>query len=139
MNIDTYESNTGLRIVATLIDYILIFCFTIVYIYQFGEPSEDGGFKVSGLKGLVPFLFWFLYLPICEWKFCSTLGHWTVGLKIISENGEELTIGQTIKRRLSDIIDINWCFGLVAFVVVKSTDKKQRIGDIIAKTLVVKK
>lgn len=139
MNNEIVKSNIGPRVIATIIDYILIFSLTLIYVYEFGEPSEKGGYHVSGLKGLVPIVFWFLYLPFAEWKFGSTLGHWTVGLKIIAENDEKLTLGKTIKRRLSDIIDISWCFGLVAFIMVKSTDKKQRCGDIIAKTLVIKR
>lgn len=134
-----YESNTGKRILATIIDYTLIMCFTIIYIYQFGEPNDEGGYGVSGIKAMPPVLFWFLYIPFSEWKTGTTLGHWTVGLKIVSENGQTLTLGQSLKRRISDLIDISWCFGLVAFIVVKSTEKKQRVGDIIAKTLVVKK
>ena len=139
MKKENLESNIRLRIVATIIDYILIFCFTIIYVYLYGEPSENGGFKVSGFKGLIPVIFWFLCLPICEWKFGATLGHWTVNLRVISENREELKLKQTVKRRLADIIDFSLSFGLVAFIVIKSTEKNQRVGDIIAKTLIVKK
>ncbi|MDT0622681.1 RDD family protein [Croceitalea vernalis] len=134
-----YQSNTGARILATIIDYILIMCFTIIYVYQFGEPNEEGSYGVSGIKAMVPILFWFFYLPFCEWKTGTTLGHWVVGLKIISENGAELTLGQSLKRRIFDLVDISLCFGLVAFIVVISTEKRQRIGDIVAKTLVIKK
>ncbi|NAS29561.1 RDD family protein [Flavobacteriaceae bacterium R38] len=139
MREEVYESNRGLRAIATIIDYIIIWSFFIIYIYEFGELQEDGSYSASGLKGLAPFIFWFLYLPISEWKFKTTLGHWTVGLEIISENQDELTLWRTIKRRIVDPIDIHWCFGLLAFIIVTSTDKKQRLGDILAKTLVVKK
>ena len=134
-----YQSNVGGRIFATIIDYTIIMAFTIFYVYEFGEPNDEGGYGVNGIKALVPQIFWFFYLPFCEWKTATTFGHWSAGLKIISENGKPISLGQSLKRRLSDTFEISWCFGLVAFIVVKSTEKKQRVGDIIAKTLVVKK
>ncbi|NER14670.1 hypothetical protein GWK08_14535 [Leptobacterium flavescens] len=132
------ESFISLRVLATIIDYTLMWSLLIIYVVKFGESTADG-YQVSGLKALIPFGFWFIYFPISEWAFKSTLGHWTVGLKVISENESELTLGQTVKRRLSDIFEISWCFGLVAFIVVNNNDKRQRVGDLISKTLVVKR
>jgi uncharacterized RDD family membrane protein YckC len=42
-------------------------------------------------------------------------------------------------RRICDALEISWCFGFVAFLLVKSSPYNQRLGDMIAKTRVVGK
>ncbi len=138
MNFKT-EPNTGRRVGATIIDYVIIFAFTFWFIMTFGEPNDTGGKTVTGLPALVPMLFWFAWLIIPESIWGTTLGHSLNGLKIISFSGEKLTFAQAFKRRVCDTIEISWCFGLVAFILSKNTQYNQRLGDIWAKTLVVDK
>jgi hypothetical protein len=45
--------------------------------------------------------------------------------------------GQTFVRRICDALEIVWCFGLIAFLLVKNTQQNQRHGDLLAKTLVI--
>jgi uncharacterized RDD family membrane protein YckC len=52
-------------------------------------------------------------------------------------SGNELGFGQVIKRRIADALEITWCFGLIAFILVKNTEFQQRLGDLWAKTQVV--
>jgi hypothetical protein len=66
--------NLARKIVATIIDYTLIFAFNIWYLFEFGKPGEDGAYAISGLEVLLPILVWILYFVIAE-KYCSaTLG-----------------------------------------------------------------
>jgi uncharacterized RDD family membrane protein YckC len=128
---------TGRRVTATIIDYTFIFGFTFWYIFTFGNQDTEGTYTVSGLPALVPMVVWFLYLVVPEKLFSSTLGHRLCGLKIISLSGNELGFGQVIKRRIADALEITWCFGLIAFILVKNTEFQQRLGDLWAKTQVV--
>ncbi|RZJ78623.1 MAG: RDD family protein [Flavobacterium sp.] len=131
--------NLARKVVATIIDYTLIFGFTFWYIFEFGTLNEEGGYSVTGIGVLFPFAFWLLYFVIAE-KFCSaTLGHEIVKLKVVSVDGSPLTFTQVLKRRVCDAIEISWCFGLIAFFVAENNDKHQRLGDILAKTLVIGK
>ncbi|MBL7707548.1 MAG: RDD family protein [Chitinophagaceae bacterium] len=129
----------GRRVGATIIDYTLIFILTFMYIWFAGEPNEEGGRTVTGFPALVPIVFWFLYFVVIESSYSSTFGHLLVGLKVVSLDGSNVTFGQILKRRLADIIEIAWCFGLVAFLVAKGNENSQRVGDILAKTTVVGK
>lgn len=132
------KPNIEKRILATVIDYTIIYFVFYVFLELFGEPDEEGGTHITGMVGMFPFLFWFIYLPISEWKFGATMGHQLFKLKIVSLSKRPLTLTQTLKRRLADPIDLHWCFGLLAFLLVKNTQFNQRFGDIWAKTIVVK-
>lgn len=136
------------RIIAGFIDYLIIFAFTFIYISMVGEPNGDGGYTVNGLPAFIPTLFWFLMTVGLEYFFGATLGNSLVGLKPVSikkpfDNSTfrvqdlKLTFKQSLKRHLLDIIDM-FFFGLIGIIVIKNTDKNQRLGDIWANTVVVK-
>jgi len=129
----------GQRIGATIIDYFIIFVFSFVFILVFGEPNDEGGKTVSGPLALIPVLFWFFWLVVPEALGGQTLGHYLTGLKVVTMDGTKLIFWQALVRRLCDVIDISCCFGLVAFILVQTSKYNQRLGDILAKTLVVAK
>ena len=142
------EPNIGNRILAGFVDYLIIFTFSYIYIYSFGEPNDEGGYHISGLPGLVPILFWGVMTVGLEQWFGATLGNSLIGLKpvsirksndnsIFSGTDEKLNFGQSLKRHLLDPIDM-FFFGLIGIITIKNTDKNQRLGDIWGNTIVVK-
>src|SRR5262249_30993297 len=89
---------------------------------------------------LVPMLFWFIYFVIAEALLNGTLGHHLFGLKVVSVLANpKPNFGQILLRRISDALEIAWCFGLIAFILVKNTQHNQRLGDLWAKTVVTGK
>lgn len=126
------------RFSATLIDYTPQFIFFFWYIYNFGEPNDEGGYSVEGLKATVPIIFWFVLLVIPEALSGKSLGKLVVGLKVVNaKNGESISMIQGIKRRLLDPIDLFITFGIVAYLNIKNTPQNQRLGDLWSKTIVV--
>ncbi|RZK54780.1 MAG: RDD family protein [Pedobacter sp.] len=94
---------------------------------------------IAGLGVLLPIFVWVLYFVIAE-KYCSaTLGHEILKLKVVSVDGAELSFSQVFRRRICDAIEISSCFGIIAFFIAENNDKHQRLGDILAKTLVIGK
>ena len=67
----------------------------------------------------------------------ATLGKKAMGLKVVRENGEAMDWGAVIIRNLLRIID-GIAFYLVGAIVVWVSKKRQRLGDMAAKTLVVR-
>lgn len=69
----------------------------------------------------------------------GTFGNSLLGIKAIPINGvnRNLTFIESLKRHLADPLDI-FFFGLVAIITINSTDRNQRVGDLWAKTIVVK-
>ena len=105
---------------------------------NFGEETETG-YELNGLSGLLSwFIPWVVFTIGFEKLFGATLGNGIVGLKPIQENFyEKISLSQSVKRHLADPVDM-FFFGLVAILTIRNTDKKQRVGDIWAKTIVVK-
>ena len=132
--------NIGRRFLAGFIDYFIIYTFTLAYLFFFGEQNEDGEYAVNGLPALIPVIFWGLMTIGLETTSGATLGNTIAGLKAIPRCGtnRDLSFNESFRRHLLDIIDM-FFFGLVAILIIKNSDHHQRLGDIVAHTIVVKK
>lgn len=131
------EPNIKNRVIATLIDYGIYLAFFIVYVYSVGTPNDEGGYTVSGMKGLPVFVVWFVYFPFVESIRGQTLGHLITGTQVIDKSGGPVSFWQSLKRRIFDPIDILMLFGLIGFITVKNSEKHQRVGDLAAGTIVI--
>ena len=129
----------GRRAAATLVDYTLVWAFSIFYIFEFGTRNETGGYTVSGWPAMVPVLFWFVFIVIAEQYVGGTIGHQLCRIKVESLIKEKITLWRTFQRRIVDCLEIAWCFGLIAFLLARNTKNNQRLGDILAKTCVIGK
>ncbi|AXT21065.1 RDD family protein [Flavobacteriaceae bacterium AU392] len=140
--------NIGKRILAGIVDYLIICIFYFIFLLAFGEPDSEGELYLNGLPVLGPILFWGIMTIGLEQWFGATLGNSLVDLKPISicrsnDNStfsgtdEKLTFEQSLKRHLLDPIDLLF-FGLIGIITIKKTDKNQRLGDIWGNTIVVK-
>lgn len=130
-------TNIKRRFLAGFIDYLIIFSFTWAYIYTFGTPTEDG-YEVNGISALPIFLFWLLMTAGLEQLMGATIGKGIVGLKPLHVDRKiKPSFSQSFKRHLLDPIDM-FLFGFVAVIAIRNTDKHQRLGDLWAKTIVVK-
>jgi len=130
------KASLGKRYLASFIDYAVLCCLFLVYIYSFGEQNEDGEYVVNGLAALIPLAFWFLYLVMIEGLCNATIGHFILGLKVIKVDNSRFNISDSFKRHLMDPID--FClFGVPAIISIKNTTLNQRLGDLFAKTIVI--
>jgi hypothetical protein len=59
-----------------------------------------------------------------------------LGLQVVTKNGNSISFGQALKRHLVDMIDF-FFFGIPAFITIKNTPDHQRLGDLLAKTIVI--
>jgi len=139
-NIST-EPNIVKRIMAGIIDYLIIFIFNYAYIIAFGERNViTGEFEVHNFMILPIIIFWIIMTVGIEQWFDATFGNQVVGLKPLSINGIDfkLSFEQSIKRHILDFIDFA-SFGFIGIVLINKTEKNQRLGDIWAETVVIKK
>jgi uncharacterized RDD family membrane protein YckC len=127
------------RVVATIIDYTIVTGISILYIVKVGRQDGPGQYSVTGLASLFPEAFWFAYIVLAERYLDGTLGHQLCKIKVMSLDGNELSLIQVFLRRIMDVLEISWCFGLVAFILVRVDQHNQRLGDKLAKTKVVGK
>lgn len=128
------------RILAGLIDYALIVAFTVFITFQLGEEVAPNQFELNGAPVLIPVAFWFLATVGMEIGFDATIGNMIMQLRAIpiNESGRSITTLESFKRHLADPVDI-CLLGLVGILTIENTEMRQRLGDVWAKTTVVKK
>lgn len=142
-NIDIeYEiAGLGERIAARCIDLagFVVLYFLAMIIGVIGLVSFSGAsFYVALIGFAILFVFYDL---ICElFMDGQTFGKKALKIKVISLDGAQPTFGQYIFRWLFRMIDFGFPFGwgVVALVSVVVTKNHQRVGDILAKTTLIK-
>lgn len=131
----------GRKILAAIIDYSIIVTINFYLILTFGEPvpGETGSYQMNGFPALINIIPWFIFTVCFEYFLGSTLGNGIVSLKPVAQENQnrKITFFQSLKRHLLDPIDM-FFFGIVGYLVMKSNQNGQRLGDIWAKTVVVK-
>jgi uncharacterized RDD family membrane protein YckC len=147
---DLFEENEGpnlastsVRLLASLIDYALYVGVFILIAENFGEKyTPDGGgvgYRVEGFPAFVCFILWFMLLPIPESITGQSIGKLICRIKVQRFDGSKANIGNTFSRHLFDVLDFLPFLGIVGLVVSSKSSLKQRVGDIVGKTIVVKK
>jgi len=127
----------GLRAVATLIDTALLFVVGYLIALATGGVTASG-FHLEG----VPFAVWLVialaYYIVMEARSGATLGKRLIGLKVVRlEGGAPLDWRSSIVRNVLRLVD-GLFFYLVAAIVVWTSGNKQRLGDRVAGTVVVR-
>ena len=133
---------TGRRVLATLVDFVLLTLVFAVMSMLFGSSSAQGGQVNASLSGL-PFVIYlvlvFAYYALMEGYLGQTVGKMLLGIKVVREdNGGVPGIQTAAIRTVLRLID-GLFFDLVAFIAVLASGKNQRLGDMVAHTLVVRK
>ena len=133
---------TGRRVLATLVDGIVLGLVFVVMSMLFGSSSAQSGQVSASLEGfsaLVYFVLVVAYYILMEGYLGQTVGKMLLGIKVVREdNGTVPGIGAAAIRTALRIID-GLFFYLVAFIAVLASGKNQRLGDMLAHTLVVRK
>jgi CAAX protease family protein len=124
------------RALASLLDNLVWFLF-LAWIYAW---VVEGAFAVSDTAGVLAvlafFSLWFNYFAFCEWRWGQTIGKNATGIEVRSVDGaERLTFGQASIRNLLRLVD----FFVIGELMIVSSERKQRLGDRAAKTVVLRR
>jgi uncharacterized RDD family membrane protein YckC len=140
--------NPSRRLASGLVDVVAIIIAGVSYTLSLGkEQGVEGGIQMTiNDKTVTGGLAWFFvalalaYFVVAELATGRTLGKAVTGLTVQVADGSPLTPGAAIVRNLMRIVDgVPYILpNLLGFIVVASTDKRQRIGDLVAKTVVVR-
>lgn len=130
------------KICAVLIDLGIFYGLVGIYIFLVGQDFSTGDgswhFKVFGSWTLPIFGLWFMYFVVSEAMLSTTLGQSLFGLSVLKLNGNKISLRDAFLRRLCDPLDL-YVGGIPALILVLKTPHHQRLGDIIANTVVVKR
>ena len=84
---------------------------------------------------------YFGYFLLSEALFGNTFGKWSMGLRIRTLSGQKCTVGQSVIRSLLRLVEVNPIVlgALPAGVAMLFSKRRQRFGDMLAGTVVVRR
>ncbi len=137
------------RFGATVIDFLVLIVLAAVVAIPLGIFTAATALAWGGtgpwvqlLWGpftLVMFLVWFLYFTYFESTTGQTLGKRLLGLRVIYvPSGRPPDFAHATVRNVLRFIDWLPAFYLVGFVLALTTPKRQRLGDVLAETVVAR-
>jgi uncharacterized RDD family membrane protein YckC len=134
-----YEQNVGvgLRFVAVIIDSIILGIVGYLIAAVTGGTTSSG-FELQGAPAFVLFIIGFLYYWLLETYLGGTLGKLVLGMRVTMEDGSPVTLTAALIRNILRIIDGLFVY-LLGAIFIWTSPAKQRLGDRLAKTYVVKK
>lgn len=126
---------------AALLDLVLMIVLLVLVGALLGDAdSSDSSVSVQleGLSALVYFALAFLYYWLLESRDGQTVGKKLLGVRVIGADGSEPGAGRIALRTLLRVVD-GFALYLVGLIVALLTgDRRQRLGDLAARTRVVR-
>jgi len=124
----------GIRFVSLVIDSLIISAIfgALATILGFGM-MRHGSWSV----GLLSFAFYIAYYTYLEGTRGQTIGKMVTKIKVVREDGTPIEMEQAFKRNILRVIDGLFAY-LIGAIFIWRSDKQQRLGDSVAKTVVVK-
>lgn len=117
----------GPRFLATLIDSILIVIVGYLLNVMLGTVGE-------GLAGLLALI----YIIAMEATQGATVGKMLLGLRVVREDdGSPISWSEAVVRTLLRIVDALFAY-LVGAILIWTSPRKQRLGDRVAHTVVIR-
>jgi uncharacterized RDD family membrane protein YckC len=129
----------GPRLVAQIVDGIILFIlYFVVGAAMFGAFTFDVfGASAAAFIGAYVLVF-FLYYIVLEGALGATVGKKAARIKVVREDGSPCGFGPAVVRNVLRVIDVLPFLYIIGIILVSRSDKKQRLGDRLAKTVVVK-
>ncbi|MNK38472.1 RDD family protein [compost metagenome] len=141
VEIDYPVAGLGERVAAYLLDLVLfsfIYFFAIIALAIIGI---QGSFQNSTVVVLIIIfaVCYVFYDLLCEVAFNGqSLGKKLLKIKVVSLDGGQASIGQYFIRWVFRIADFTLTGNLLGFISVAVSQKKQRIGDLVAGTTLIR-
>ncbi len=131
----------GDRAVAVIIDHIILFVISLIIMIPLGLLGAlTGGFGFFfGPQILVTWLIWLLYFSFFEGTTGQTLGKQVARIKVVDEaSGGTVDMGRAFVRNILRVIDWLPFLYIIGIILVAVEEKRRRLGDMVANTVVVK-
>lgn len=136
-------ANYGMRFLASLIDFTIIFILTSVIwaIFDLPIPPNAKGpylgvwYVFQNPFGIISNWLYFAIMECSKWQ--ATLGKLAVNIKVTDLNGERIKFGKATGRHFGKLLNsLTLFFG---WLMPLWNNKNQGLHDLLAKTLVMKK
>ncbi len=143
-------AGVGSRIVAIIVDtiilYVIMFALALplgLSTMMFSAMDVSNAMNAFAMLGawatfiVLAAVVWLGYFTYLEGTSGQTLGKKLMSIKVTKEGGKQLTFADAFVRTLLRIVDGIGAY-LIGFIVILASEKKQRVGDMAAGTIVVK-
>jgi uncharacterized RDD family membrane protein YckC len=131
----------GSRAVAAIIDHIIIFiaamilrlavaALTFPFFWTFDMSAYFGLFGLN-------WLLWILYFTYFEGSQGQTPAKRWLNIKVVRDNGSTINYTTALIRNILRIIDALPIVYILGAILIAVSEKRQRLGDIVAKTQVI--
>ena len=129
----------GPRAIAVIIDSLIFIIFGCCFLFALALAG-DGEFEQTGAPAILLQLglgfIYYAYFIVLEGTSGSTLGKRIMKLRVVKVDGSRISMGDAAIRNVLRIID-GILFYLVGAIIIWTSPDKQRLGDRVAKTIVV--
>lgn len=135
------------RFFAVILDVLIITAIGVLFVFweagRWYAYASNYSVRLSNtqaaLSTLVPMVFAFLYYWLMEAAFGLTLGKAMVNIQVRRKTGDGPGLSGSMIRNLVRIIDVLPAFYIVGFFTALFSKLKQRVGDHLADTVVIKR
>jgi len=137
-------ATVGDRLVAVIIDSVILLVplYVLAIAIPLGLFTFGVGFFPTLLFGPFILTWWvlaLLYFTFFEGTTGQTLGKQAVSIKVLDEVSKKpVNMERALLRNILRIIDWFPFFYLIGFILVETQPQKKRLGDTLARTIVVK-
>lgn len=143
--IDYEAASVMNRGIAKFLDLLVIMIYTLIIYFIllqillqsiFGSFYIDESFYIMLIIFQLPVIF---YTILSEYLLKGqTIGKMAMGIRVVKLNGENGNINDYTMRWAFNLIDFWFSAGSIAALFISTTEKGQRLGDVLAQTAVVK-
>jgi len=131
-------ANVWRRALAWFVDFVLWFGILGYIFALITNQTTSNGFVLQGSSAVLLICVGFTYYFLTEAIWGATLGKAIFKIKVLKEDGQKISFKESLIRNLSRIIDMLPLFYIVGIMSITNSNKKQRVGDKLAHTIVVK-
>ena len=133
-DLGTEDDVVGKRALAFVIDVIGVGVLASVVTNFAFLISVPLGTLASGLSTIA----FFAYLAYFEAKYGQTVGKMLADVVVVTEDGDAIGYRESALRTILRLVDILPFFYIVGIVTIYLTGRRQRVGDLVADTVVVR-
>lgn len=121
----------GPRLVAVIIDGIILFIIELILTTIFGQNQV-------GLSSLIDLVILVAYYTVMEATRGASVGKMVMGLRVVRQDGGPISWTESLIRNLLRIIDALPFAYIVGAIIMSTNPLKQRLGDKVAHTVVIR-
>jgi uncharacterized RDD family membrane protein YckC len=148
IDIDYEVAGLGDRVLARIVDmgvfmgifYILYYIFLLFFVTVIQDWEHGSGFPKALIVILIIYSIIYIFYDLVAEVFFKgqSVGKYALKIKVVSLDGARPSISQYLMRWVFRLVDFGITFGIGALMTVALSEKKQRIGDIVAGTTLIK-